>query len=211
MNKLFLFDLDGVLLDSKDQMAHAWDAVRKAHDVDVPFEEYFAEIGRPFRDIIHAIAPERSASEWTSFWRTYRLAALSRPDLAKPYPDTIDVITQLRLKYNCGLGIVTSKDLDRTERALTRIHGMMDVIITSDYHRENEWFRGKPAPDYLLIAMAIAHYDPGQTYYIGDMPVDCEAARRARIKYVQAMWGYGSVEDIDIIKINKLRDLVSLL
>ena len=53
--KLILFDLDGVLLNSKRNMELSWDAVCERHDVNVEFEDYFSNIGRPFKDILNIL------------------------------------------------------------------------------------------------------------------------------------------------------------
>ena len=52
MKKLILFDLDGVLLHSRENMLQAWDVVLKKTPISSPFEDYFALIGRPFKDIM---------------------------------------------------------------------------------------------------------------------------------------------------------------
>ena len=40
--KLVLFDLDGVLVDSKKNMKHSWDLTSKQFDLNVPFSRYFS-------------------------------------------------------------------------------------------------------------------------------------------------------------------------
>ena len=46
--KLVLFDLDGVLIDSKSNMRRSWECVIEEFALTVPFETYFSNIGRPF-------------------------------------------------------------------------------------------------------------------------------------------------------------------
>ena len=53
--KLVLFDLDGVLIDSKSNMRQTWELVSDEFGLTVSFESYFANIGRPFRDILSII------------------------------------------------------------------------------------------------------------------------------------------------------------
>ena len=47
MIKLVLFDLDGVLIDSKENMRCAW-IVKKKFNLKQSFENYFKNIGLPF-------------------------------------------------------------------------------------------------------------------------------------------------------------------
>ena len=46
--KFFIFDLDGVLFDSKKNMKKSWNSVKKKHKINCSFESYFNKIGLPF-------------------------------------------------------------------------------------------------------------------------------------------------------------------
>ncbi len=50
--KIILFDLDGVLIDSKKNMLKAWKKVQKKHGIEIKFKKYFENIGLPFQDIL---------------------------------------------------------------------------------------------------------------------------------------------------------------
>ena len=53
--KLVLFDLDGVLLNSKINMELSWASTCEKHNLSVDFEDYFSKIGRPFNDILNIL------------------------------------------------------------------------------------------------------------------------------------------------------------
>ena len=55
MIKLVLFDLDGVLIDSKENMRCAWIAVKKKFNLKQSFENYFNSVGLPFFVILKKI------------------------------------------------------------------------------------------------------------------------------------------------------------
>ncbi len=50
--KSVLFDLDGVIIDSKYNMIITWNCVCSKHPLNINFEEYFAHIGQLFSDIL---------------------------------------------------------------------------------------------------------------------------------------------------------------
>ena len=50
--KTYIFDLDGVLIDSKHMMEQSWNLCKLEHELTQPFSEYFKYIGLPFRDIL---------------------------------------------------------------------------------------------------------------------------------------------------------------
>ena len=58
--KAYIFDLDGVLIDSKKMMSHAWTKCQLEHNLDQPFSEYFKHIGKPIRDIMKELGIKNS-------------------------------------------------------------------------------------------------------------------------------------------------------
>jgi beta-phosphoglucomutase-like phosphatase (HAD superfamily) len=49
---LIIFDLDGVLFDSKKNMEISWNFVKKKYQLKIKFESYFQNIGMPFLNIL---------------------------------------------------------------------------------------------------------------------------------------------------------------
>lgn len=180
--RLVCFDLDGVLLDSRQNMQIAWSAVQAELNVEVAFERYFAEIGRPFGEIMTILGLERQADAIETVFRRTSKAALHKTPL---YGGVGDMLLALHCA-GAKLAIVTSKDRTRTDVVLSRLPVTFETVQTPD-----AVCRGKPAPDHLLMAMATCRTDPSDTVFIGDMDADAEAAARAGIDYIHAAWGYG--------------------
>lgn len=180
---LILFDLDGVLLDSRENMKTAWTSVQREMNMQMPFERYFAEIGRPFSDIMDRLGLSAQADRIESIFKLSSRDALA----TTPFFEGVEELL-LELKgLGKKLGVVTSKDGERTKIVLDRLPVTFDFIHTPG----TDGCRGKPAPDPLLMASAVANEDPSDTVYIGDMDPDSEAACRAGIDYIHAAWGYG--------------------
>lgn len=194
MKTLILFDLDGVLLDSEDNMRRAWAVVREKAGVANPFEDYFSKIGRPFQDILALMGIREDTRR---IEQIYMAASFDFLSDAVFFPGTEATLQELS-RRGIKLGVVTSKDEPRTRAVLRQL----DVSFATVQSPVGD-FRGKPAPDYLLLAMAEAKTDPAECVYVGDMDTDWEAARRAQIDYIHAAWGYGGtlpgVQTIDSI------------
>jgi len=183
MKRLVLFDLDGVLLHSRENMRQAWTVVLEKTAVNRPFEDYFALIGRPFKDIMALLGV---TSEVQQIEKIYMTASFDFLAQATFFPGVRETLIQLR-DMGVKMGVVTSKDLPRTKAVLAQLN-IKFVSVQSP----SDKFRGKPAPDHLLMAMAEAGEDPADSLFMGDMDTDWQAGCRAGIDYVHAGWGYGN-------------------
>jgi len=188
MKRLILFDLDGVLLHSHENMRQAWDVVLKKTDVNLPFEAYFSLIGRPFKDIMAHLGVSSNVEQIEKIYMTASFDFLSDATFFPGVREALATIRDMGVK----IAVVTSKDAPRTKAVLAQL----DITYAS-VQSPNNRFRGKPAPDHLLLAMAEAGEDPLDTLFVGDMETDWQAACRAGIDYVHAAWGYG--EPIDSV------------
>lgn len=186
--QLVLFDMDGVLLNSKDNMRVAWAAVQRELHVTVPFEHYLEKIGTPFAEIMSTLGLQNLATEASHI---YFSASRQHDALLKWYPSINELLVNLSL-HGHKLGIVTSKDGRRARELLSQLPIVFDTVQTPE-----TGLRGKPAPDHILMACALTNTDPSETLFVGDMPVDYHAARRAGVSFCHASWGYGDVPEGD--------------
>lgn len=199
--KLAIFDLDGVLLNSRANMEVAWQAVRSGLGVTTPFDDYFALIGRPFKDIMALLNLSAVAAEAE---RIFRMTSMEGIKLASFYNGVVPTLETLSAR-GWSLAVVTSKDKLRTGAILATLPVEFASIQTPEPR-----FRGKPAPDHLLLAMAEAKHDPAESFYVGDMDADYEAARRAGIDYVHASWGYGIRPNDQCLALDQFTDLLKI-
>ena len=199
---LALFDLDGVLIDSRSNMEAAWRAVVTECGYCVPFERYFAHIGLPFQDILRALGLRAHLEEAEAI---YARASIANFDRIAVYPGIVAALATLR-RAGLPLGIVTSKDARRTALAVGKIGARFDVV-----QAPTPGLRGKPAPDQLLAAAESLGVPPQRAIYIGDMPVDELTARNAHMFYAHAAWGYGPPSPSADIRLTSPADLVASL
>lgn len=184
--RLALFDLDGVLVDSRDAMEEAWEAVQRDLGVTVPFAAYFREIGRPFADIMErlGLADRREQIE-----RVYRATALRTAPRVPAFPGVEAALAKLSVA-GVKLGVVTSKARPQTYWTLSQFDVPFETVQTPEDRHP-----GKPSPWPLLIAASEARVDVADAVFIGDMDVDCAAARHAGMRFLHAAWGYGRRPD----------------
>lgn len=180
---LVLLDLDGVLVDSRDAMETAWRAVQHDLGVTTPFGDYFREIGRPFRDILARLDLSEQEDEIT---RVFRATALREAPRVPAFPGVHTALARLD-KRGVKLGVVTSKARSQTAWTLAQFDVEFATVQTPE-----SGCPGKPAPFPLLVAASDAQVDVRDALFVGDMDVDCAAARAAGMRFLHAGWGYGA-------------------
>ena len=202
MKKLYVFDLDGVIIDSLPNMKISWGVVQLNHKIDVPFEEYAKHIGKPFFDILTEIG---ITEDQTSIKATYDKSSSQGIDEVKIYPGAIDTLNTLK-ERGCKIAICTSKDGTRVREILKGLRDNGKLLPEFDFVcSPKSGLRGKPSPDQLLNTIAFCNEDPKDTIYIGDMISDYECALRAGVDFIHANYGYGQVKcEHSVDQIDKL-------
>lgn len=204
MIKLVLFDLDGVLIDSKENMRCAWTAVKKKFNLKQSFENYFKNIGLPFFVILKKIGIKRQKAHINEIYNKNSIKNFSK---IKLYPDVKKTLKFLK-KKNFKLGIVTSKNQQRTNKILKKFKLNYFNIIVAPKKK----LKGKPYPDQILYALKKLNIKKKEACYVGDMNFDYESAKNAKIKFIYAKYGYGQFKkayNLNIKNIQELKNVVS--
>ena len=200
--KLILFDLDGVLLDSKENMNLSWMAVCKKYNLNVEFIDYFSHIGRPFQDILEILNIKEKQYE---IERTFNNISSQLIDKVIVY-DGVEVLLHQLLNKNIKTGIITSKETNKTKKMLALLDFTFNIVQTP-----NADLNGKPAPDHILYAIKQLNINASDVIYIGDMDVDYEAASRAGVDFAFASYGYGNCDFKNTIKLQNISNLMGIL
>ena len=118
---------------------------------------------------------------------------------------TITEIKKLKKKFK--LAIFTSKDKNRTMKIIKKID-YFSYIVSSE-----ELKKGKPDPEGVNKILKVSKSNKKDVIYVGDSLYDYIAAKKAKVKYLHATWGYDNnlIKNKKITKINKLSDIRKLL
>ena len=200
--KLVLFDLDGVLVDSKKNMEISWSAVQKNFGIKVPFKNYFKNVGLPFKEILKKNFIKKNLNEIEI---TYNKESICNFDKIKLYPGVNKTLKDLK-RRRITLGIVTSKNRSRTIKLIKKFK--MNIKLVVPYSRK---LRGKPFPNQLLKAMQMAKINKVNTLYVADMLVDYKAAKNAKISFLYTKYGYGKKYIFYKHCIKKITDLPKII
>lgn len=198
--KLIIFDLDGVLLDSKKNMKLSWSYVQQKHKVKKSFDNYSKYIGLPFQKILKKM---NISNNRKNIQKTYSEASLLFFDTFKLFRGSLKVINLLKKNYN--LAIFTSKDKKRTDLILKKNKIKISTIITPGNN-----LRGKPYPDAIFYIMRKLNIkNKKNVIYVGDTKTDFYTAKKAKINYIQANYGFFSFKHKCVI--NNITQLPKIL
>lgn len=195
--KLYIFDIDGVIFDSKLNMMSSWNEVRIKHNIKSKFEDYFKLIGTPFLNILKKL---KINTDIKKIAKTYNQNSLKYINKVKLYPNVKVVLNKLKKKSK--IAIVTSKEKKRTFFFLKKFNLKFDMVSCPEKGK-----KGKPYPDQLLKVIKKFEFKKKDCVYIGDMNVDLMAAKNAKIDFIFANYGYEKKFIKKITKINKFNDL----
>lgn len=197
-----LFDLDGTLLDTLDDLTDAVNRTLARYDLPCRTRtEVRAFVGNGARRLLELATGGKKPEVFDAMLASYKAdyAANCRVHTA-PYPGTVALLNALATQGS-QIGIVSNKP-DDAVKALQREFFPDSVKIAVG---ETNGIRRKPAPDTLLTAMRQLDAAPGSTVYVGDSEVDIETARNAGIPCLSVAWGF---RDRDVLLAHGAKHIV---
>jgi phosphoglycolate phosphatase len=189
MIQLVVFDLDGTLVDSSQDLAAATNALLTdlgatalSRDVVVSLVgEGAAVLVR--RALEQAGLDPDTPNALERFLVHYDARLL---DTTRPYPGMIDTVRAVRARHR--VAVLTNKPERPTLQILKGL-GMEELF--SDVIGGDSAHGRKPDPAGLLDLVARARVTPAETLLVGDSPVDLATARRAGTHICLARYGFG--------------------
>ena len=197
MTRLMIFDLDGTLLYTLEDLAIATNHVLKAHGFpEHPLEAYRRFVGNGLKtQVTRALPPEHRED-------AALIDTLAREELAyynahmmehtRPYDGVIPALTELSVR-GVLLGVVTNKP-DVAAQKLVRL-----VFPTVDFFHvwgKREGTPLKPDPAGVLAIIERAAVRREAVLYFGDSGVDMQTAANACVTGIGVLWGYRDEQEL---------------
>ena len=189
MAELIIFDLDGTLIDSKLDLAHAVNAAR-AHMRMSPLEHerIYSYVGNGAPVLIRRVlGPEipqadvdRALKFFLDYYRDHML------DYTTLYPGVAEVLNELRARHR-RLAVLTNKPY-RISEAIIRGLGLGDHFFR--VYGGNSFEQKKPHPVGIATLMEESGIEANVTLMVGDSSVDIQTARNAGVRSVGVTYGF---------------------
>jgi phosphoglycolate phosphatase len=185
---LAIFDLDGTILNTLDDLADAVNyALEKSDYPKRTREEVRLFVGNGIRKLIERAVPENISeneinkvhSLFTEYYKEHCA------DKTREYDGITQLISKLREK-NIKTAVVSNKaDYAVKELCERYFDKMFDYYVG-----EREGIRKKPCPDSVNEVIKTLKNEKNQTVYIGDSDVDIKTAKNASIDCISVDWGF---------------------
>jgi HAD superfamily hydrolase (TIGR01549 family) len=199
--KTFIFDLDGVLINSKKNMELSWSYVNNKYSLKIEFENYFKYLGISFYEILKKLRIKKKL--FKNIHYDYKKISRANIKKIKLYKNVKSVLKFL--SKNCLIAVVTSKDKSRSVEILKKFNLPFKIIECPSAK-----IKGKPDPALIKIALKKLKSNIENSYYVGDMDVDYRASRKAKIKFIFSKYGYSEQKKKYPLEINKFKDLLKI-
>lgn len=191
-----LFDLDGTLINSLEDMAASvnYALMERGYPVHT-LEEYRYMVGSGVTLLCErALSPYARTPEQVRTLRQVFQAYYAEHgmDATRPYPGVNWMLQQLRaLKMH--MGVITNKPDQDAQRIVERTFGkgVFDIVIG-----QREGRPMKPDPSVAFEAIEGMGIQPAECAYFGDSGVDMQTAEAAGARGVGVLWGYRTADEL---------------
>lgn len=187
--KLIIFDLDGTLVDSCQDLATAVNLMRAHfHLPPIALDAIRGYVGNGVRMLVTRALQGTQVDIDEALEVQVALYRAHVVDQTALYPGVYEGLKRLRERGHV-LAVATNKPAEPCDLILKHV-GISDWFISVKAAGRCPVL--KPAPDMILEIMATAGMAPGNTWVVGDNYTDLESARRAGTRSIFLTYGYGT-------------------
>jgi phosphoglycolate phosphatase len=211
MKKLILFDLDGTLIDSLEDLSEAVNHALSKRGLPLhTVAEYRRKVGHGVRNLVKQALPEGADdalvdSALTDFKAYYQ----AHIDVhTRPYAGMPELLTELQA-HGVHLAVASNKFQEGTEYLIERFFpGIRFVAILGN----RPGAPLKPDPEIVQEVLRKADVQPADALLVGDSPTDMKTAANGGIESIAVTWGYRTAEELSGHRqVNTLEELKSTL
>lgn len=184
----YIFDLDGTLLNTLNDLAASTNYALRTHGMpEHTVEDVRWFVGNGVKKLMERAVPDGTDNPlFDDVFATFRQHYMKHSlDTTEPYPGVMDMLAELKRRGK-RIAVVSNKFYAATQELCRHFFGLYVEVAIGE--REN--IRRKPAPDTVLEAMRQLGVTADGAVYVGDSEVDIETARNSGLPCISVLWGF---------------------
>lgn len=195
MKKAVIFDLDGTLLNTIDDLGDSVNYVLKKHNYPTfSIEEYKYKVGNGMRKLIERSLPkseqtdekiEQILAEFMAYYGEHKM------DKTAPY-DNIEQLLKTLKQKGVKTAVVTNKAHISAKPLMDEVFpDLFDAVIG-----QKEGVPTKPDPTSVFAVLKELGVSADECLYLGDSGVDMQTAKNAGIFGIGVLWGFRKADEL---------------
>ena len=208
--KLVIFDFDGTLADTKENIILTFQMTMKELGVEIKSrQECAATIGLTLEDAFKVLYPGMAAEKYILLRDTYRRIFKENRKILVPglFPEVMETLEELRRR-----GYLMSIASSRLSPSLQSFLEDMKIAHLFEYAVGGDNVEHpKPAPDAVLQILRHYNLSAEEAFVVGGMPFDINMATNAGVKSCGVTWGNADAAQLKESGANYVIDKMSQL
>ena len=187
--KAVIFDLDGTLLDTLQDLAASVNYALRQHAMpEHSIDDIRRFVGNGVRKLMERAVPDGAQNPlFESAFATFRQYYMQHSlDTTRPYDGIPEMLDELK-RRGCRIAVVSNKMMAATQELIAHFFPQIEVAIGE---HEAEGIRKKPAPDTVREALRQLGVTTKNAVYVGDSDVDIETAYNSGLPCISVLWGF---------------------
>lgn len=196
MKKLVIFDLDGTLLNTIDDLGVAANyALEQCGFPTHQISSYPFFVGNGVKRLLERVLPEDARTEaLAEQMRVHFMQYYDNHNVDKtvPYPGIVELLEQLASR-GVKMAVASNKYQSAVEKLIAHYFPKVEWVAVEG---QKEDVPVKPDPSIVFEILLKNPTPKAEVLYVGDSGVDMETARRACVESVGVTWGFRPVKEL---------------
>ena len=196
MTKLIIFDMDGTLLDTLQDIADSTNYLLRQHNYpEHPLDAYRYFVGNGIKILIERAIPETERNDeninalFEEFMPYYEA---HKADKTSPYPGMLELLSTLQEK-----GVLLAIASNKVQAAMgPLVERYFPGIGFAAVLGNRQGVPPKPHPAIVEDILKLTGISKEETLYVGDTAVDMQTAAAAGLRKIGVLWGFRPLEEL---------------
>lgn len=185
----YIFDLDGTLLDTLQDLADAVNhALHQYGMAQHSLDKIRTFVGNGVRLLMERSVPDGAENpDFEAVFAAFRQYYMEHSlDNTRPYDGIPEALCELK-RQGCRMAVVSNKMMAATKELVAHFFPEIEVAIGE---HEAAGIRKKPAPDTVDEALRQLGVTKEGAVYVGDSDVDLQTACNSGLPCISVLWGF---------------------